>query len=202
MNEHRGQNPAAGSVHKIVVVSGLPRSGTSMAMRMLHAGGLAVVSDGVRVADENNPKGYFEDERVKHLIDQSDKSWVADAYGKAIKVVSPLLPYLPDKFLYKVIFMNRDLRKVLASQTKMLGRRKRVSDVTDVEMERSFSRHLSRIKEFLASEQMFHTLEVQYEIVFRDPVSEAVRIRNFLGAELDVNAMAGAVDKQLHRNRI
>ena len=107
----------------IVVVSGLPRSGTSMAMKMLEAAGLSMVVDGLREADEDNPKGYFELERVKDLANETDWSWLDSARGKAIKIISYLLKELPDTHNYKVIFMRRDLNEVLASQAKMLDRR-------------------------------------------------------------------------------
>ena len=93
----------------IVVVSGLPRSGTSMAMRMLAAGGMAIVTDGIRAADEDNPNGYFEDERVKALAKNPDKTWVAEARGKALKVVSLLLQHLPPTQKYQVVFVHRRL---------------------------------------------------------------------------------------------
>ncbi|HNY87520.1 MAG TPA: hypothetical protein PKN23_13545, partial [Candidatus Hydrogenedentes bacterium] len=106
---------------EIVVVSGLPRSGTSMMMRMLAAGGMPLFTDGVRAADSDNPLGYFEHEAVKRL--REDASWVPGAAGKAVKVVSALLPALPEGFQYRVILMRRPLEEVLASQRRMFGRR-------------------------------------------------------------------------------
>ena len=108
----------------IVVVSGLPRSGTSMVMKMLEAGGLAVLTDGLRTADEDNPKGYYEVERVKDLAREADKGWLGEARGKAVKVISYLLKSLPPTFNYKVVFIRRDLEEVLASQRKMLARQR------------------------------------------------------------------------------
>jgi hypothetical protein len=203
MDEHREPIPARASrEHQIVVVSGLPRSGTSMAMRMLQAGGLTLVSDGVRVADENNSGGYFEDERVKGLTNDTDNSWIADARGKAIKVVSPLVLRLPREFQYKVIFMNRELREVLASQRKMLINRGCPPDTSDATMMRSFEHHLARIKEFLVSKPSFDALEVQYEVILRNPVDEARRISDFLGADLNFNAMAATVNVQMYQSQI
>ena len=118
----------------IVVVSGLPRSGTSMAMRMLEATGLTIVVDGIREADEDNPKGYFELERVKDLAQENDWEWLQEARGKAIKIISYLLKELPDDHNYKVLFMRRDLREVLASQAKMLERRGESNDSDDERM--------------------------------------------------------------------
>ena len=107
----------------IVVVSGLPRSGTSMAMKMLAAGGMPILTDGIRQADESNPRGYYELETVKELHTQQDTAWLADAKGKAVKVVSFLLTWLPEGYNYRVVFMQRDLREVIASETTMLLKR-------------------------------------------------------------------------------
>ena len=107
----------------IVIVSGLPRSGTSMAMKMLAAGGMPLLTDGVRGADESNPKGYYEFEPVKDLHKQADMAWLRDARGKAVKIVSFLLTFLPETNEYKVIFMQRDLREVIASERTMLQKR-------------------------------------------------------------------------------
>ena len=118
----------------VVIVSGLPRSGTSMAMKMLEAGGMELVVDNIRSADEDNPKGYYEDERVKDLAETVDKEWLREARGKVIKVVSSLLNYLPKGNTYKVVFMRRNLHEVLASQTKMLDRRDEQSHTEDQDL--------------------------------------------------------------------
>src|SRR5438128_3864516 len=115
----------------IVVVSGLPRSGTSMAMKMLEAGGLRVVTDGQRTADEDNPKGYYEDERVKDLHREGDKTWLRDARGDVVKIISFLLKSLPADNNYKVLFMHRNLREIVASQNKMLARRGEKNETPD-----------------------------------------------------------------------
>ena len=107
----------------IVVVSGLPRSGTSMAMKMIAAGGLPVVTDGLRHADASNPNGYYEFEHVKNLDKAGDLSWLAEARGKAVKIISFLITYLPEAYDYRVVFMQRDLSEVIASQNRMLDAR-------------------------------------------------------------------------------
>jgi hypothetical protein len=185
----------------IVVVSGLPRSGTSMAMRMLAEGGMEIVTDGIRAADEDNPNGYFEDERVKALAKTPDKSWVAEARGKALKVVSLLLQHLPTAHRYQVLFIHRPLREVLASQAKMLVRRGQPSTASDEEMTRVFEGHLAKVRQLLTSSPHFELLELRHETVIKDPLGEAKRIRKFLGRPLDVEKMAAAVDPKLHRNR-
>jgi hypothetical protein len=184
----------------ITIVSGLPRSGTSMMMRMLEAGGLEVLTDGVRVPDEDNPHGYYEFEPVKKL--ESDSGWLSQAQGKVLKVVSPLLRHLPREFQYRVIFMERDLREVLASQRRMLLRRGRpVDEVPDEEMAETFRRHVERLREWLARQPNFAVLYVDHREVLERPSDAAIRVASFLGLSLDAERMAAAVDPALYRQR-
>lgn len=185
----------------IVVISGLPRSGTSMSMKMLEAGGLDVMQDGIRAADDDNPKGYFEYERVKALDKSDDKSWVKTARGKVIKVISYLLPHLPDDNRYKVLFVHREYAEVLASQARMLERRGETSDVDDQQMIKVYDKHLAEVKRILDQRPCFDVLYQHYTKVQQDPMTAARRIEEFLGLGLDVEAMAGAVDPDLWRNR-
>src|SRR5829696_9769493 len=136
----------------VIVVSGLPRSGTSLMMNMLQAGGLPIVTDEQRTADDDNPKGYFELERVKQLT-KGDVAWVEGAHGKAVKVISALLEHLPPSSSYKILFMRRRLPEVLASQKKMLERRGEPTDkVPDEMMASLFERHLQKIEAWMASQ--------------------------------------------------
>jgi hypothetical protein len=185
----------------IVVVSGLPRSGTSMAMRMLAAGGMRLEMDGVRAADDDNPVGYFEDERVKDLARAPDTAWVQNARGKAIKVVSSLLEHLPQTNNYLVLFMLRNLHEVLASQAKMLARRGETSDTDDVRLLELFQQHLLRVRVMLRMRPCFQVQELDYKGVLEDPRRHAERIRTFLQRPLDVDAMVRAVEPSLYRNR-
>jgi len=185
----------------VVVVSGLPRSGTSMAMKMLEAGGLEPVTDEVRTADEDNPKGYFEDERVKDLAQMDDRGWLRGARGKVIKVVSSLLQYLPEENLYKVVFMRRNLHEVLASQTKMLERRGETSSTDDDDLLAMYSNHLEKVEFQLRFRSWFDVLYVDYRSVLEDPATAARRMNEFLGGHLDERRMAEAVDPNLYRNR-
>jgi len=186
----------------VVVVSGLPRSGTSMAMKMLEAGGLEVVTDKVRTPDEDNPKGYYEDERVKDLAEMDDKEWLRDARGKVIKIVSLLLQYLPATNHYKVVFMRRHLQEVLASQAKMLERRDETSETADDEMLQMYEGHLDKIQFQLRFRDYFDVLYVNFRDALEDPVREAKRINQFLGGGLDEEKMVEVVDPELYRNRI
>ena len=141
----------------ITVVSGLPRSGTSMMMKMLEAGGLPPVTDELRAADEDNPKGYYEFERVK-LMDQGDTEWVVDARGKVIKVISALLKHLPPGEQYRVIFVRRNMPEILASQRKMRVHREEDPDrQDDVQMKVLFEKHLRGVEEWLASRRNVRT---------------------------------------------
>jgi hypothetical protein len=185
----------------IVVVSGLPRSGTSMMMRMLDTGGIEPLKDDVRKSDEDNPRGYFEVELVKTLKKQQDKSWIGAAQNKAIKVVSSLLKDLPNNYKYDVIFMNRSLEEVIASQNKMIARRGEVSGTDDLQLRQLYEQHLRSIKAWLRSQANFRLLEVSYNDVIEHPGIQAERVNTFLGSCLDVANMSGAVDEQLYRNR-
>ena len=185
----------------IVVVSGLPRSGTSMVMKMLEAGGLAVLTDGLRTADEDNPKGYYEVERVKNLGTESDKSWLAEARGKGIKVISYLLRSLPPRFNYRVVFIRREMEEVLASQRKMLARRSETSSVSDEEMEARFREHLKVIKYWLARQPNMDVLYVDYNRMMADPDSYLQKIVDFVGLPLDTAKMRAVPNEGLYRNR-
>jgi hypothetical protein len=185
----------------VVIVSGLPRSGTSMAMKMLEAGGMELVVDNVRTADEDNPKGYYEDERIKELAEMEDRSWLEAARGKVIKVVSSLLNHLPESNDYKVVFMRRNLHEVLASQTKMLERRGEASHTEDDDLLKMYQAHLEKIEFQLRFRPNFDALYVDYAEAIRDPASAARQIAAFVGGDLDVDRMAAVVDGSLYRNR-
>ncbi len=186
----------------IIVVSGLPRSGTSMAMQMLAAAGVDVVTDGVRKPGEDNPRGYYEDERVKDLHkDTEDRSWLSGSRGKAIKIISFLLKDLPQTNNYKVIFMERELPEVLASQQKMLDRRGEKNETDDERMLEIWNDHLWRVDYLLKHNDCFESLVVPYKDVVSNPLEQARRMKAFLGLPLDPEKMASAVDPKLYRNR-
>lgn len=185
----------------ITIVSGLPRSGTSLMMQMLDAGGLAVLSDGERRADTDNPKGYLEWERIKQL--PKDPGLIAEAEGKVVKVISQLILSLPDRHEYRIIFMQRPLPEVLKSQDEMLRRRGNESQVTDTSaLEEAFQRHLIEVNNWLAAKGNMHVLRVHYHRVVREPKAVALEVSAFLGAALDIEAMAQRVDGRLYRNRM
>lgn len=184
----------------VTVVSGLPRSGTSMMMRILDSGGMELVIDGIRTADDDNPKGYYEFERVKKL--KEDKGWVKDAVGKGVKVISALLAELPQEYKYRVIFMRRRMEEILASQKKMLIRRGEPTDtVPDEIMAREFEKHLEKIEKWLAEQPNVEVLYVTYHEAVADPEANIKKVNAFLGNCLDEEKMMAAIDKNLYRNR-
>ncbi len=195
-----GKKASSPSPQPVVVVSGLPRSGTSMMMKMLEAGGMELVIDGIRTPDEDNPKGYYEFERVKQL-DKGDTAWVAEAQGKAVKVISALLEYLPSDYHYRVLFMNRKMPEVLASQRKMLERRGETSDISDEKLAELLTKHVAQVKRWLARQPNFEMLDLDYNAMLQDPEPWAERVNAFLGGQLDVRAMVEVVDPTLYRNR-
>lgn len=185
----------------VVVVSGLPRSGTSMLMSMLDAGGIPPITDNIRSADEDNPKGYYEFERVKAL-DKGDTAWVADAQGKSVKVISALLKYLPADYQYRVIYIRRNMPEILASQRKMLVRRGEDPDkIDDQQMAALFEKHVSQVEQWLGEQPNIAVLYVHYSDILADPEKETRRINDFLSGDLQVEQMAEAVDPDLYRNR-
>ena len=168
---------------------------------MLDAGGIPLLTDGQRTADEDNPRGYFEDERVKRL--DKDNSWVKEAEGKAIKVVSQLLFSLPPDHEYKILFMDRSIEEVLKSQQAMLERRgEKGAEVPQDKLTEVFRRHLDKVRGWISEQRNVEALFIPYHEVVGDPLPTAKNVCAFLGREMDVQAMAAAVDPNLYRNRM
>ena len=185
----------------VTVVSGLPRSGTSMMMKMLEAGGLPPMTDQIRTPDDDNPKGYYEFERVKKMPD-GDKAWVAEAHGKAIKVISALLEHLPGDHTYKVIFMRRQMEEILASQKQMLIRSDKPTDkVSDEVLAGMYRKHLATVEAWLRAQPNVSVLYLDYNAMLADPRRYIAEINRFLGNQLDVEKMAAIVDPSLYRQR-
>ena len=182
----------------IIIVSGLPRSGTSLMMQMLENGGLPVVKDDIRTADVDNPRGYYEFEKVKKI--KEDASWLPDTRGKAFKMVSQLLYELPPDERYRVIFMERNLDEMLLSQEKMLKRLGRRA-APRAEMKRSYTLHLDRLHEWFRRQRHVEVLNVSYNQLIEHPTSESQRVSQFLEGKVQVERMASAVDPSLYRNR-
>lgn len=171
-----------------------------MMMKMLAEGGLPLVTDSIRAADEDNPNGYFEFEPVKALSG-GNEDWLANADGKAVKVVSALLERLPPGRHYRILFMERDLKEILASQQKMLIRRQEQSKAGDAEMAAQFSEHLAAIKYWLARQPNMDVLYVDYNRMLADPEAYCQRITDFVGLGLDSARMRSVPNQRLYRNR-
>ncbi|HMD89621.1 MAG TPA: sulfotransferase domain-containing protein [Anaerolineaceae bacterium] len=186
---------------EIVVVSGLPRSGTSLMMRILQFAGYELLVDHLRSNDQFNPHGYFEFEPVKNLK-SGDTAWLQEAQGKVVKIVSPLLQFLPSSYRYRVVFMQRDLGEVLASQAKMLaGRQKPSTPQQDQQMKMVFQDHLSRVSDWLNRQPNMQTLPLHYNLLVIEPELALSDLAHFLGRPLDTTQMRKAIDPQLYRNR-
>ena len=185
----------------ITIVSGLPRSGTSMMMmRMLEAGGMEVITDQIRQPDEDNPRGYYEFEQVKKI--QEDCSWLQTTKGTVFKMVSQLLYYLPPEHTYKIIFMHRNLKEILLSQKRMLERRGQIdADISDEEMGEIFKRHLMQIEHWLSTQKNIEILHISYNEILEHPIEMAENVKNFLGKQFDVRNMVNVVDKSLYRQK-
>ena len=177
-----------------------------MMMGMLEAGGLELVVDGIRAADEDNPRGYYELERVKELAKAEDKSWLVTLQGKGVKVISLLLQHLPEAYNYKIIFMRRSIAEVLDSQSKMLQRRGESqsgqSGLTDEDMASIFAQHLTKVEALVARRPRCEVLYVDYRGALDSPATVAEQVDKFLGKGLDVEKMAGVVDKSLYHSHV
>ncbi len=170
-----------------------------MMMKMLEAGGLEPVTDGIRSADGDNPKGYYELEAVKRT--KQDPSWVVPARGKVVKVISQLLQDLPDSEQYKVVFMRRDLDEVLASQQKMLVNRDEQDDAEVSEMKSTFAGHVEEVEGWMRASEHVQVLFVSYNRMQSDASKQIERVNKFLQADLDSEKMAKIVDPALYRQR-
>jgi hypothetical protein len=183
----------------ITIVSGLPRSGTSLMMQMLTSGGIPALTDGARAADESNPRGYFELEAVKRL--RADQSWLEQARGHAVKIIHLLLRELPadGRFEYRVLFMLRPIEEVLASQRAMLARQGKPA--ASASLAGVYESQLAQAREWMDTHSCFTYLTLEHHRVIEQPAESAVAIARFLQRDLDLNAMAAAVDLSLWRER-
>ncbi|MDP8980777.1 MAG: sulfotransferase [Acidobacteriota bacterium] len=182
----------------VTVVTGMPRSGTSLMMQMLAAGGLTAVTDNRRAPDVHNPRGYFEYEPVTRM--SRDTSWMADARGKAVKIIYRLLPHLPPDFEYRAVFMERDLGEVFMSQRDML--RARGNAAAGQEEDRiiaAFTAELEHTRRWLGGQPNIRTLFVAYADVISDPVGWSAQLSHFLDG-LDESAMSGVVYPRLRHH--
>jgi hypothetical protein len=199
--DHMGELHGPDLGEAVVVVSGLPRSGTSMMMRMLEAGGVPIFTDGVRTADVDNPQGYYELEAVKGLY-KGRHEFLVEARGRAVKVVSPLLRYLPRDHRYRIVFMRRRMAEILASQRLMLQHRREPEQrLDDQKLTALFEDDLRKIEQWMGSQPNVQALFVSYNGLLEEPLAELSRVDRFLGGGLDLLAMTAVADQALYRQR-
>jgi DNA-binding TFAR19-related protein (PDSD5 family) len=173
-----------------------------MLMKMLEAGGMTILADGLRTPDDDNPQGYYEYEPVKRI--QTDASWLDFAEGKAVKILSHLLSYLPDTKTYNVIFMKRDLAEVVASQNAMLARMgKPKSPVSDVKLMELFEKQLVEVTAWLEQQKHIDVLYLNYQDIIQHPFDNVRKIQHFLKDihRLDIEKMVKTVDRSLYRQK-
>jgi hypothetical protein len=184
----------------ITIVSGLPRTGTSVAMQMLVAGGIPPLTDDLRKPDADNPRGYFEFERAKHI--RTDRGWLPDAHGKVVKMVHLLLLDLPMDRRYDIVFMQREPHEVVTSQGVMLARSGRSgAAIAPEQLIAVYQQQIARVLAFLAQHPAARVLQVSYNDLIRHPEPAARAIASFLARPMNIQAMAAAVDPTLYRNR-
>jgi hypothetical protein len=184
----------------ITVVTGLPRCGTSMMMQMLHAGGMEALTDKVREADVDNPHGYFELEQVKKI--KEDASWLPEAEEKVFKMVSMLLFHLPVGFRYQIVFMQRELDEMLASQAKMLARLGQTgAGIDDAQLKAFYRSHLAKVNEWLATQDHMRVHYCSFNAVLSSPEEEVPKLASFVEQDLAVDRMIATIDPTLYRNR-
>lgn len=186
---------------RITIVSGLPRSGTSMMMRMLEVGGIPIYTDSIRQADRDNPKGYYELEAVKTLA-RGESEFLGEARSKAIKVVSPLLRYLPRGERYRIILMQRKMEEILKSQRKMLSNRSEPTrNMDDAKLAQIYERDLRHVKQWMSTQAGIEAIFINYNGLLSKPMAELSRLDAFLDETLDLEAMAAVIEPTLYRNR-
>ena len=191
---------AKSKAEPIFIVSGLPRCGTSMMMQMLEAGGMQVITDHIREADEDNPRGYYEFEKVKKI--KEDYSWLDDCHGKVFKMVSALLYYLPNVKECKIVFMKRKMDEMLTSQNTMLHRQgRRDAVVSDAEMAKKLDKHLLRLETWLAKQRNLNVIYINYNSVIENALKNAKTVAQFLNLPMDIDKMVKAVESSLYRQK-
>jgi hypothetical protein len=172
-----------------------------MMMKMLEAGGLPLLVDNLRIPDDDNPAGYYEFEPVKKL-GKGDFDWLADAQGKAVKVIAALLVHLPTTYTYHVIFMRREMAEILASQKKMLLHRgEDPNKINDDEMAHLFEKHLSQILTWIDQQSHLKKIDINYNQLLKDPGPQAEQINHFLGDILNLEEMVKVINPDLYRQR-
>lgn len=181
------------------IVSGLERSGTSMLMQILDAGGIPSDFDqDSRPPDDDNPRGYFELEGGKIINKLMNKEFSFESYkGTFIKITAYGLKFLP-KGNYKIIYSQRNIEEILDSMEKMARIQDENRDDTRIVFTKLNEMIMSQIKE----REDIDVLFVNYNEIVANPTENVTKIYDFLGStEFDLDRMIAAVDKSLYRKR-
>ncbi len=180
----------------ITIVTGLPRSGTSLMMQILNKSELDIFSDGIRQKDISNPEGYYELEAVKGIV--RDNSFLKNALGKVVKIVAPLPIYMDKSLSYRVIFMRREIDEVLKSQEKMLNK----DQVSEREKFRTiYEMHLKKTYSFFYANNISF-IDIQHKALLYDSENEIMKIKEFLNLKSPVQDLVSAIKLELHRNKL
>lgn len=184
----------------ITVVSGLPRSGTSLMMQILEASGYEILTDGLRKADENNLNGYYEYEHVKSLA--KDNSWMAEAEGKAVKIIAQLLPYLPEGFEYRIFYMERNLDEIVSSQSRMLGRlNKKVSPTDNNVLKSVFEKQSIAVIKQMTCRTDVSLLRVSFNGLMNNSESEIEALQRFSVGKISKEAVMRVINPEHYREK-
>ena len=176
----------------VIIVSGLPRSGTSLMMQMLQAGGISIIYDNKRPADEHNPYGYYELEKVKRL--EQDNSWIEKCTGKALKILYHLLKYLPETTHYKIIFMQRNLKDVVISQDKMLESYSKAVLSDNAKVMTLFEEERKQIISWIENKSNMDVLYIEFSDVLADQKKVVLQLSDFLGSNLELQSMQAVIN--------
>lgn len=169
-------------------------------MKMLESGGLTLLTDDSRPADEDNPDGYFEFAPVRHTA--RDASWVTMARGRVVKVIHALLPHLPSNETYRVVLVERDLEEVVDSQQAML---KRSADegaaLSRDDLIAGYRRQLDQLERWMIEQPNYLFTTVNYNDLLTNPLSQLAHVTSLLGRALDCQAMSAVINPALYRQR-
>ena len=182
-------------MEKITIVTGLPRSGTSLMMQILDRTSLPILTDGIRKKDTNNPEGYYELEAVKGII--KDNSFLNEAQGKVVKIIAPLPLFLDKNLTYRILFMRRDITEILRSQEKMIGK----NQTSEYEKFASiYEQHLKKTYAFL-DENSIPFIDIWYDKLVSNPDNEIKKIIDFLNITADLKELSNVIKPELYRTK-
>jgi hypothetical protein len=172
-------------------------------MKLLEKAGLPILTDNVRAADTDNEGGYYEYEPVKWMK-EGDNSWMKNAVGKGVKIISHLLPNLPPDYNYKVVFMTRDLREVIASQDAMLKNRDENEEkpIDEGNLVQIFAEHVEKVRDWMASQANIEAVYVNYNELVKEPVEQLKKLESLLNLKLNAADIIAEINPAYYRQRL